>query len=160
VLSEPSQFGHGVGGDGDAAGRHRPRLGTGGDITVAELGDQIGRGLRRAGVVPQQCRPHDRAGFVEGDHSVLLPGDRDRRDIVQPSGLLDGVDERVPPCCGVDLSAGGVAGGTGAQQRPGVGVPDDDLAGLGGRVDAGYQRRHCCLLSGGGTRASRRGDMF
>ena len=71
------------------------------------------RGLRRAaGVVPQQ-RVEDRPGVgVEGEHAVLLGGDRDRRDAGElgAAGRLEGG----PPALGVDRRAVGVRGATAA----------------------------------------------
>ena len=66
---------------------------------------------------------------------MLLPADRDGGDVVEPAGRRDRGLERVPPGLGGDLGALGVGRVTGADDRAGLGVADDDLAGLGGGVD-------------------------
>jgi hypothetical protein len=68
---------------------------------------------------------------------VLLAAHRQRRHVGQAAGGLRGDGERLLPGPGVDGGARRVRGATGAHQLAGAGVPDDDLAGLGGRVDAG-----------------------
>ena len=73
VGREPAQLRGGDRRDRQRARRVRPRL-------CAQLGHQVGGRLRRAGVVPQQRGPHDRALGVEAHHAVLLARHRDRVD--------------------------------------------------------------------------------
>ena len=109
-------------------------------LATAQLGHQVRGGLRRPGVVPEQGRAYDVAGLVEADHAVLLAADRDRGHVVEPAGRRDrrlaGPSTRRPdrPRC----RRGGVPGRS-RTQPAGVGVADDDLAGLGRGVDPGDQ---------------------
>ena len=93
----------------------------------------------RAGVVPQQGRTHDGAGLVQADHPVLLPADGDRGDVVQAPGVGRGLAEGRPPVLGIDLGTVRMRGPPGPDELPGGGVPDHDLARLGGGVDAGNE---------------------
>ena len=105
----------------------------------AELGDEVVGGLGGAGVVPQQRISHDLAVLVEQHHAVLLATDGDGGDAVEEAATARLLPGR-PPVPRVDLGAVGVRRTTGADDRPGLGVADDDLAGLGRRVDPGDER--------------------
>ena len=151
VVAQPAQLGDRERRDRHQPDRVHPRR------RAAELVDQVEGGLRGAGVVPQQRRAYDGAGLVEADHAVLLAADRDRRDVVEPAGGRDRLLERVPPGVGVHLGALGMGGGPAADQRTGVRVADDDLAGLGRGVDPGDERHaaDCVRVRACATRPDR-----
>ncbi len=129
-VAQPAQLGGREGGDGHRARPSRPLLGP-------ELGGQVASRPGAAGVVPEQGVAHDRAVGVEHDHPVLLPGDRDRGDVVEAAGRVDRLDQGVPPGVGRHLGALRVPGGALAHQFSGDGVADHDLATLGRGVDPG-----------------------
>jgi hypothetical protein len=137
VLGEPAQLGHGERRDGHDTDRLGP--GATSHLGTAELVDEVAGGAGRAGVVPQQRGAYDGAVLVEADHAVLLAADADGSHVVQASGLGDRRLERGPPVVRVDLRAVRVPGAALPHERARLGVADDDLAGLGGGVDAGYQ---------------------
>ncbi|GMA29111.1 hypothetical protein GCM10025874_23640 [Arenivirga flava] len=68
---------------------------------------------------------------VERDEAVLLAADGDRRDVVQPSRVVDGREQRLPPALGVDLGALGMRRPPTAHEPPGREIAHDDLAALG-----------------------------
>ena len=63
------------------------------------------------------------------------PPTDERGHVVEPAGRGGGLGERAQPGPRVDLGAVRVGGAAGPDELPGVGVPDDHLAGLGRRVD-------------------------
>ncbi len=134
VLGEPAQFGDGEGGDR----YHVDRLGPFGR---AQLGDEVGRGPGRPGVVPEQGRPDHLARLVQAHHPVLLRADRKGRHIAEPTGPGQRRVQCPPPLPRIHLGTVRVGRATGAHERPGRRVPDDDLARLGRRVHPGDQRR-------------------
>ena len=140
VVRQPAQFRHGEGGDGDGARGPCPPgrpLGVGAVAPVRALGtDQVARGCGAAGVVPQKRRADHPALRVEHDHAVLLATHRQRAHIVQAPGGVDRLEEGVPPRLGIHFRAIGVGGPPLADDPVRPGVDDDDLAGLGGGVDA------------------------
>ena len=93
---------------------------------------------RRLGVVPELRRAEGPAPVVEQDHPVLLPGDRDRRDLGR-AGRGHRLGQPVPPRLRLLLAARGlrdrVRGAARGDQRAGVGVADLDLGRLGRAVD-------------------------
>ncbi len=105
-----------------------------------ELLGQVGGGLRGPGVVPQQGVADHGAVVGEADHAVLLPADRDRGAVIDAVGLGGRRVERVDPVPRVDLGAVGVGAPPLAHDGAGLGVDDQDLAGLRGGVDPRYQR--------------------
>jgi hypothetical protein len=137
VLGEPAQLGH-----GERRDRHdTDRLGPGATalLGTAELVDEVAGRAGGPGVVPQQRRAYDGAVLVEADHPVLLAAHADSSHVVQASGLGDRLLERRPPVVRVHLRAVGMPGAALPHERSRLGVADDDLAGLGGGVDAGNQ---------------------
>jgi hypothetical protein len=143
VLGQPAQLG-----DGERRHRHRPD-GRGPGVPAAELGDEVLGGGGGAGVVPEQGVADDLAVLVEADHAVLLAADGDRGHVVQAACVGSRLLDSGPPGGGVDLGAVGVARAAGADQLAGLGVADDDLAGLGRGVDPGDERAaHVPLRSG------------
>ena len=70
---------------------------------------------------------------------MLLATDADRRHVVEPPGVGDRLLQRRPPVVGMDLGAVRVGGSPLPHERARAGIADDDLAGLGGGVDAGDQ---------------------
>ena len=129
VLGEPAQLGDRDGGHRDRADGIRPHL-------RAELSHQLCRGGRRAGVVPQQRRPHHLSHLVEAHHAVLLSRHGHRGHVVQPARGRHRRRQGVPPRGRVDLGADGVRRPAGADLCAGVGVAHHDLGALGRRVDA------------------------
>ena len=95
----------------DATGTLPDRVGPGPPRRPAPR--QVGGGLGRAGVVPQQRRPHDRAGLVEADHAVLLAADGDGGDVVEPAGLV-----RAPTAAPSHQAAGSTSVPSGCGARP------------------------------------------
>ena len=106
----------------------------------AQLGDEVDRRIRGAGVVPEQRRPDDGTVLVQADHAVLLTADRDGRHVVQSTCLGHSGLEGGPPRLGVHLGAVRMPAATTTYEGTGLGVPDHDLAGLGGRVHTGDER--------------------
>ena len=92
-VGEPAQLGHGQGRDEHGTDRVRPRL-----ATAVQLGGQLGGGVRRTQVVPEQGVADDGTVLSEADHAVLLRTDRDPGDVVQATGRGDRLLQRVPPC--------------------------------------------------------------
>ena len=129
VAREPADLGDGERRDGHTADRISPGL------RATPLRDEVGGILRRARVIPQQRRPDDLTRLVEGDHAVLLRRDGHRLDIVEQP--VTGLRERGPPVVGMHLGAIRVGRPTLANECTGVGIPYDDLDGLGGGVDSG-----------------------
>ena len=148
-IPHPAQLADRGRGNRNEAGRVGPRLG-------AELADEVGGRLRGTGVVPQQRISHDLAVLVEQHHAVLLAADGHGGHPVEQAPAARLLPRR-PPVAGVDLGAVGVRRTPGAHHLPGVGVADDDLAGLGRGVDPGDEQtiRHVVTLSafGSGGRA-------
>ena len=70
---------------------------------------------------------------------MLLPTDADCRHVVEATGGLDGAEQGGPPVVRMHLGAIGMGGLPLPQKCPADGVADDDLAGLGGGVDAGHE---------------------
>ena len=100
---------------------------------------------RRAGVVPEQGVADRLAGGVEGDHPVLLAGDRDRVGALeQPLG------RRVARARSQARGSTSVPGGCGAgllrDDRAVVGVDEDGFGGLGGGVHAEDERHDSYLV--------------
>ena len=125
MIGEPAQFGR-----RDRGNRHhpdavRPLLG-------AQFGDEVCGRLGRPSVVPQQCISHHSARAVEAHHAVLLRADGHRRDIVEAARGSNGRLQGRPPLLRIDLGAVRVRRGCRADDRAGVRIADDDLAGLGG----------------------------
>ena len=152
VLGQPAQLGHGEAGHRHRADRRPPtRSGPPSSAT------SVGGGAGRAGVVPEQGRPDDGAGGVQGDHAVLLAADRRsprRRRAARPRS-----PSRTPRAhtAGSTSVRVRVRRGAGPQHRAGLRVADDDLRGLGRAVDAGDRCAHARILSstlgrGGPTR--------
>ena len=137
VLGEPAQLGH-----GERRDRHdTDRLGPG---ATALLGPPSSSTRSRAAPAERvsfqsSAGPHDGAVLVEADHAVLLAADADGSHVVQSSGLGDRRLQRGPPVVRVHLRAVRMSGAALPHERAGPGVADDDLAGLGGGVDAGNQ---------------------
>src|SRR5690606_41035669 len=107
------------------------------DVALAGLPHEVRRGLRRAGVVPQECGPDDAAVRVERDEPVLLATHGDGVDVGQAAGLRERLLEGDPPRLGVDLGAVRVASLPAADETARLCVADDDLAGLRRAVDPG-----------------------
>ena len=123
---------------GTDADRVGPRLPAGRLVAVAELADEVGGRAGGPDVVPEQRVADDGAVLVEADHAVLLAADRQRGDVVQPAGGRGGrLAKRRRQARGSTSVPSGCGARPGADQRAGVGVADDDLAGLGGGVDPG-----------------------
>ena len=137
VLGEPAQLGHGERRDGHDTDRLGP--GATAHLGTAELVDEVAGGAGRTGVVPQQGGAYDGSVLVEADHAVLLAADADGCHVVQASGLGDRRLQRGPPVVRVHLGAVRMPGAALPHELARLGVADDDLAGLGGGVDAGYQ---------------------
>ncbi len=97
---------------------------------------------------PQQGRPHDLAGVVQADHAVLLAADGEGGDVVEAAGRGQRLVERGAPGVRVHLGAVGVRRPALADQHPGLGVPDDDLAGLGRAVHTATSGTGHLLLTG------------
>ena len=116
----------------DATGTSADRLGP---LLRTELGDQVVGGLGRAGVVPQQRRPHHRRRPRRG-RPCRAAGRRRRARRRRPGRPA----ARPPRCRASHQAAGSTSVPSGwparpcADQRTGLGVPDHDLAGLGGRI--------------------------
>src|SRR5262249_48845222 len=108
-------------------------------LAPTEVVDEVGGRAGAARVVPQQRRADHLAVLVQDHHAVLLPGDRYRGDVVQPAGLVDRLAQRVPPGVRVHLGAVRMAGAPLTYELARLRVPNDDLAGLGGAVDPGYE---------------------
>jgi hypothetical protein len=138
-VGEPAELGRGEGGDRHEPDGVGPCLPAGRLVAVPEVGDQVGGGAGRPHVVPQQGVADDGAVLVEAHHAVLLAAHRQGRDVGQATGGLGRGGERLLPGARVDGRARRVRGAPGAHQFACAGVPDDDLAGLGGGVDAGHE---------------------
>ena len=70
---------------------------------------------------------------------MLLGGHRQRLDVIRTAGGVEGRLHGVPPDPRIHLGAVGVRCPTRPHLVAGVGIPDRDLDGLGGGVDAGDQ---------------------
>ena len=121
----------------DGEGGHRDQPGPAGKVVRPHFVGERGRGCRRAGVVPQQRRPHHVAGVIQQHHAVLLASHRQRADVRQPAGVVERFGQSPPPVVRVDFRSVRVSGPALADQRAAAGVQDHHLAALGGGVDAG-----------------------
>ena len=135
VVGQPPQLR-----GGDRSHRHGPDgLGPVPGSVLPRLGDQVRRGLRGTGVVPQQGRAHHGTIGVKADHAVLLRRNGDGVDVVQPSGRRGGLLERGPPGFRVHFRPGRMRSGPAPQLQAGLGIADDNLAGLSGAVHSSNQ---------------------
>jgi hypothetical protein len=140
VLGEPGQLG-----DREAGQRHR--AGLLGPPVGAEPLHQAGGLVGRAGVVPQQGRPHHLVRGIQGDQAVLLPADRQRRDRLGEvrARLGDRLLAGPPPRLRIHLGAVWMAGPAFADDGARFGVDHQRLGGLGGRVNAEDEGHGTCL---------------
>ena len=141
VLGQPAQLGDRERGRRDAPGQPRPVPG------AAHLVDQRRRLRRRAHVVPEQGRPDHLAGLVDDDHAVLLRRHPDGVGAVeQPVSRLG---QRPPPQFRVALGAVRVRGGGLPDDGAVVGLAEQHLGGLSGRIDT--SDKHLRLPAQGGN---------
>ena len=132
-VAEPAQLRAGERGHRDQSRAGDPRL-------PAEFLDHLRGRVGAADVVPEEGVADDAALGVERDHAVLLAGDRDGGDVVEPAGVRDRGAKGVPPVAGVDRRAVRVGRATLTDDGAGGGVADRDFAALGRRVDPCHQR--------------------
>ena len=135
VLGQPAQLGHGEPGHRHAGRRRRPS-------TAAPPSSAI----RSAAAPAERVSFHSSAGRTTSPSSsrhtmpCCCPPTRRRRRRPARRPARSASPSALPPGLRVHLGAVGVAGPALPDQRAGLGVADDHLAGLGRRVDPGDER--------------------
>ena len=86
-VGQPAELGRGEGGHRDQSHGVGPCPPARSLVAVAQVGDQLGGGVGRSDVVPQQRIPDDAALRVQADHAVLLPAHRQRGDVGQAPAM-------------------------------------------------------------------------
>ena len=148
VLGHPCHFGQRVGSDGGRShGLHPTLLASCCRVFRLAVPGRCGshffnqRRRLRGGVyvVPQHRVTNHIAMFVENHHAVLLAANGQCGHVVQSASMLCGFLERVPPARGINGCAVRMLGLTKAHQIAGFGIGYAHFAGLGRRVNAGYE---------------------
>ena len=125
VICQPSKLACRDRGDRNYTNCVGPRLGS------AELFDQIGRGLRRPSVVPQQRRSDDLAATVHTHHAVLLSSDRYGCDVAEPTRCGNCTVHRLEPACRIYLGTDGMRRPPFSYQLSRIGITDNDFCTTG-----------------------------
>ena len=142
MLGQPTQLGDGESGQWHAAHRLSPFTRAPRAVAVAQFGDEIAGGRRPSGcrsiATPAARRCRSRPG--RPCRAAGRPPPR-RQHPARPPAAVSATASACPQARGVDLGAIGWWRDP-PHQRAGLRVADDDLARLGRRVDARYERAH------------------